>query len=437
MPKRQNNNKCSVYIWNELVGELILIKEKIYFKYKNNFDLEISPIELPVSKNQFDFSDLKFQYGLSGVFSDSLPDSFGMKIIDDYFHDNYPAFSPNIIDKLLFVGEVNFGALSYKPAYGSAKENNIPIELSKIKQHKKNILENKTYSSVKEAAAVYRSFSPAGGAREKIILNYNEKNNSFSVGANINNDIPILLKLDESKKSNDGRNGIIEYIYSLTARKAGIDFPDTYLFKDENGFSHFAVKRFDVNRDGEKLHKHTLSGLLNIDKSKRIDYIEFMEIAKNQLFVSQKDIVEMYRRMVFNYVFNNNDDHIKNHSFLMGKDGNWKISPAYDVTFNNVIAHRNMMLSINYKKSSDVVMDDFKVIADKFGISNFKEIILEVQSTKEYFSDLVIKMIPAEFDYDISLYLDINEIIDSDIINGYIDEKDVPADAGVDLGLDV
>jgi serine/threonine-protein kinase HipA len=434
--KKENNNKCSVYLWDTHVGEIILIKENLYFKYNKNFKMNISPIELPLSTSQFNFSQLHYQYGLPGVFSDSLPDGFGMKIIDDYFQDNYPNFKPNIVDKLLFIGDVSFGALSYKPAYNISKTTNIPIELAQIKQHKKNILSDKSYLSIKEAAAVYRSFSPAGGAREKIILNYNKTDKSFSVGFNKKFDTPILLKLDESLRAEDGRNGIIEYIYSQIAKKAGINITDTYLFKDDEGFSHFAIDRFDVNENGEKLHQHTLSGLLNFDKSKRIDYSDFMNIAKTHLLVKKPDLEEIYRRMIFNFVYNNNDDHLKNHSFIMNEKGEWSISPAYDLTFNDKIAQRTLMLNINGKRSSEAKFEDFQTLAEKFEIENFREIIQNILNTREYFAKMVKKMIPEQFDLDIQNYLNFREIdgfFNEELINNFIkdcqtNQKDIAHD---------
>lgn len=406
-----NNNRCSIFIWNEKVGELIIVNDSLYFKYDEDFNMEISPLELRNSRAQYNFSDLKYQHGLPGVFADSLPDSFGMKIIDDYFNDNFPRFEANVIDKLLFIGSVSFGALSYRPAYKITEDGNIPIKLAEIKEHKKNILEKNNYTSLREAVDMYRSFSPAGGARQKIILNYNKKDNSFSIGKNINNDIPILLKINESEFSGDSRNSIIEYIYSKVAQKAGIRIPETYLFKDEEHFFHFAIERFDINANGDKLHKHTLSGLLNFDKIKRIDYSDFMNIAQRQLFLPKEDIKEIYRRMVFNYIYNNNDDHLKNHSFLMSMDAKWRLSPAYDLTYNDKITSRNMMMSINNKKSSDVTIDDFKKVALDFNIEDYRDIIEEVQGTKEYYQTLVKEMIPKSFDYDIELYLRTKHIL--------------------------
>ncbi|MEA2100440.1 MAG: type II toxin-antitoxin system HipA family toxin [Campylobacterota bacterium] len=405
----QNNNKCHVYLWNKLVGTLVLVGSKIYFRYDETFNMEISPLELKISKEQ-KCVDLDFQYGLPGVFADSLPDGFGMEIIEDYFSEYAPNMTPNVIDKLLFIGEVSLGALTYKPAYQVTHANNIPIELNDIKQHKKNILAKKGYSSVRELIDMYQSFSPSGGARQKMIINYNPKNENFSIGSTQKDEVALILKNDESIKKDDGRAGIIEYIYSQAAIKSGINMTKCYLFKDEDGYSHFATQRFDIDNKGERMHAHTLAGLLNVDKAKRIDYLDFMRISNTELDVPVEDIKEIYRRMVFNYIYNNHDDHLKNHSFLMDKKGNWQLSPAYDLTYNDKIGHRAMKLTINGKKSTNLSINDFKAVAMKYGIVEYMDIINKVKDSYTNYKMLVNELIPKEYDYDIELYLQVKNI---------------------------
>lgn len=178
----QNNTKCEVYIWDILVGEMVIVKGSVYFKYNESFNLNISPMSLQLSRAQFNFDSLVFQYKLPGVFADSLPDSFGMKIIDKYFNEAYNNFTPNIIDKLLFIGDVSLGALRYKPVIGKPTKKNISILLKEAKQFKKDMLIDNNYDSIRYAIDMYRSFSPTGGAKEKLILSYNKKKNIFYIG---------------------------------------------------------------------------------------------------------------------------------------------------------------------------------------------------------------------------------------------------------------
>ena len=392
----QNNERCFVYLWEQLVGEMILVKGVVYFKYDKDFKMNISPLYLELSKSQYSFKELTFQHSIAGVFADSLPDSFGMKIIDGYFERNHAKFEPNIIDKLLFVGDVSLGALSYKPSIDAIKSKNIPIELKNAKTLKKNILEENSFSSIRIAIDMYKSFSPAGGARQKMILNYSQSENKFYIGKEKKKYKALIVKVDESEKSGYGVDGITEYVYSKVAKRCGINIPKTYLFEDDDGYKHFAIQRFDIDKENNRLHTHTLAGLLHLEKSKRIDYIDIMKIVKLHLLLPQEDIDEMYRRMVFNYVYNNNDDHLKNYSFLMNKKGEWGLSPAYDLMYNNTNGQRIMTLNINSKTSDNLSYSDFEAVAKELGVENYKSIIKKVLSSEKLFISLLDEMMDDE-----------------------------------------
>jgi len=408
--KVQNNSRCYVYIWDMLVGEMILVSGTVYFKYDKSFTMNISPLYLELTKAQYSFQGLDFQNGIAGVFADSLPDSFGMKIIDGYFERNYERFEPNIIDKLLFVGDVSLGALSYKPAIDSIKSTNIPIELNDAKNLKRNILEKNSFSSIRIAIDMYKSFSPAGGARQKMILNYDKKENKFYIGKEKKRYKSLIVKIDESDKAGYGADAITEFIYSKVAKSCGIDITDTYLFEDDDGYKHFAIERFDIDEDNNRLHTHTLAGLLHVDKSKRVDYKDIMKIVKLHLDVPQEDIEEMYRRMIFNYVYNNNDDHLKNYSFLMDRQGNWRLSPAYDLMYNNTNGQRTMMLNINGKMSDEVSYSDFEELAKELQINDYEEIIKKVMSSEKLFISLLDEMMDEKLKFHKLELFQINKI---------------------------
>ena len=392
----QNNERCFVYIWDLLVGEMILVKGVVYFKYDKDFKMNISPLYLELSKSQYSFKELMFGHSIAGVFADSLPDSFGMKIIDGYFEKNHTKFEPNIIDKLLFVGDVSLGAISYKPSIDSIKSKNIPLELKNAKTLKKNILSQNSFSSIRIAIDMYKSFSPAGGARQKIILNYSSSEKKFYIGKEKKKYKALIVKIDESEKPAYGVDAITEFIYSKVAKKCGINIPKTYLFEDEDSYKHFAIERFDIDKESGRLHAHTLSGLLHLEKSKRIDYVDIMKIVKLHLLVPQEDIEEMYRRMIFNYVYNNNDDHLKNYSFLMNKKGEWRLSPAYDLMYNNTNGQRVMILNINTKTSDNVSYGDFEAVAKELGIENYKSVIKKVLNSEKLFVSLLDEMMDNE-----------------------------------------
>ncbi len=407
----QNNDRCFIYIWDMLVGEMILVKDTVYFKYDKEFKMNISPLYLELSKAQYSFEGLDFQHSIAGVFADSLPDSFGMKVIDGYFERNYKRFEPNIIDKLLFIGDVSLGALSYKPAIDTIKSKNIPIELKDAKTLKKSILEKNSFSSIRIAIDMYKSFSPAGGAKQKMILNYNKKENQFYIGKEKKKYKSLIVKIDESDTPGYGADAITEYIYSKVAKKCGINITKTYLFEDEDGYRHFAIERFDIDKDNNRLHAHTLSGLLHVQKSKRMDYIDIMKVVKLYLSVPEEDIQEMYRRMVFNYVYNNNDDHLKNYSFLMDKSGKWRLSPAYDLMYNSTNGQRVMMLNINNKMSDEVSYSDFEEVAKELNITNYKSIVKKVLSSEKLFISLLDEMMNEKFKFNKLELLQINKSI--------------------------
>ena len=407
----QNNSSCLVYIWDTLIGEMILVKDTVYFRYDKNFNIEISPLYLPISKSTYSFKKLDFQHSIAGVFSDSLPDSFGMKIINGYFERNYKKFEPNIIDKLLFVGDVSLGALNYKPAIDSIKSKNIPIELKNAKTLKKEILTNNSYTSIRVAIDMYKSFSPAGGARQKMLLNYNKKENKFYIGKEKKKYKSLIVKIDENDKPNYGADAITEYVYSLIAKECEINITKTYLFEDDAEYKHFAIERFDIDKNNERLHAHTLAGLLHVEKSKRIDYADIMRVAKLQLFVAQEDMEELYRRMIFNYVYNNNDDHLKNYTFLMDKQGKWRLSPAYDLMYNNTNGQRVMMLNINNKISDEIDYSDFEEIANMFKIDKYKSIIKKILETQELFKSMLDEMMDEKLKYNKLELLQLNTSI--------------------------
>ncbi len=407
----QNNERCLIYIWDMLVGEMILVKNIVYFKYDKEFKMNISPLYLELSKVQYSFERLDYQHSIAGVFSDSLPDSFGMKIIDGYFERNYKKFEPNIIDKLLFIGDVSLGALSYKPAIDTIKSKNIPIELKDAKVLKKSILEKNSFSSIRIAIDMYKSFSPAGGARQKMILNYNKKDNKFYIGKEKKKYKSLIVKIDESDSPRYGADAITEYIYSKVAKECGINITKTYLFEDEDGYKHFAIERFDIDKNNNRLHAHTLSGLLHLEKSKRMDYIDIMKVVKLHLSVPEEDIQEMYRRMIFNYVYNNNDDHLKNYSFLMNKNGEWRLSPAYDLMYNNTNGQRVMMLNINNKISDEVSYSDFEEVAKELNIENYKSIIKKVLNSEKLFINLLNEMMDEKLKFNKLELLQINKSV--------------------------
>lgn len=402
----KNNLKCHIYLWGERIGELILINGKISLKYLSD-EYEISPISLPKITKRYNFKENQ----LEGIFRDVLPDSSGMKILNSYFESSYPNFKANFIDKLLFIGDVSLGALEFKPAYNTIEKRNIAIDLKEAREYKKKLLLSKDYDSARKLIDVYKSFSPLAGARSKLLVNLDESNSKISIGYPNKNETQIILKIDESDSPIKRPFTTIEWIYSKVAREAKINFPKSYLLKDEFGYTHFGVKRFDVKNEDERYHIISLSGLLNASKYKRIDLKEFLEIAKSELHLPQQDIDEIFRRTVFNHVFKNHDDHLKNHEFLMDEDKSWRLSPAFDVTYNYSQNNSYMRTLINGKNSNKATLLDYLDIAKEFKVNEPLNIIKEVEDSYWLLKELVEKYMSCEY-----WNVDKEEILNVDLI---------------------
>lgn len=388
-------NTCDVYIWEQCIGQLVHVNENIYFKYLPDVSLNISPLKMPPSPQQYSFKGVGFQYGLPGVFYECLPDDFGMEIIDDYFMQIELNYEPSVIDKLLFIGESRLGALKFEPSYASKESpSEIILGAKELYLKAKELIVNKRYDA-NELLEVFQSFSPLGGARAKALVGYNATNESFYLGRDIIKEgyVPSIIKFDERALGKVTSQTMNEYIMMKCAQSAGIDIPAIYLLH-EGEYTHFVIERFDIDSSRERLHRTSVSSLNNFNfRSKLYGYDH---IFRTMLFLGLPSlhIEQMYRRMVFNYIFNNHDDHLKNHSLLMNKQGEWFLSPAYDITFLNHAGHINQWLLINGKKSMQVTLKDFDEIAHRYGVKNHKEIIREVESSKETLKELISQYLP-------------------------------------------
>lgn len=383
-------NKCDVYIWDKHVGQLVQVNENIYFKYSQNFLLNISPINMPPSPQQYSFKGLDFQYCLPGVFYESLPDNFGMGIIDDYFEKIEQNYEPTIIDKLLFIGESRLGALRFEPSYASNKSpSEVILGAKELYEKAKELIVNRRYDA-NELLEVFQSFSPIGGARAKALIGYKQEHNSFYVGKDIvkNGYVPSIIKFDERAIGKASSQTINEFVTMSCAHAAGINIPPIHLLKDGE-FSHFIIERFDINASHDRLHRASISSLNDFNYKEKI--YGYDNIFQTMLFLNLSAVEreQMYRRMVFNYIFNNHDDHLKNHSLLMSHSGEWSLSPAYDITYSNYAGNLNQWLRINGKKSSLVTLEDFDEIAKRFDIKKHRDIIDEVESSRIVLQNLI------------------------------------------------
>lgn len=315
------------------VGRLAVRERIIYFQYHSSFiqrGIALSPFRLPL-KSGLVTSDSKLFDGLPGVFNDSLPDGWGRLLFDRFMRSqgvSLSAITP--LDRLAYVGTNGMGALVYEPDHSSTQASGA-LSLDKLAEQAADVLSGSSEDVIQELLILNGS---SAGARPKALIAVDQARQNITHGVK---ELPPgydhwLVKFPNTQDGTDA--GAIEYVYALMARKAGLTVPEFYLFPAQKGSGYFAVKRFD--RDGSKrLHMHTASGLLNSDfRAPSLDYEDLITLT-GALTRDMREVEKMYRLAVFNVLAHNRDDHAKNFSFLMDETGEWKLSPAYDLTFSH------------------------------------------------------------------------------------------------------
>ncbi|MFC6267462.1 type II toxin-antitoxin system HipA family toxin [Frigoriflavimonas asaccharolytica] len=315
------------------VGRLAERNGIIYFEYDEEFvqnGVEISPFRLPLRNGIVELPSDPFD-GLAGVFSDSLPDGWGRLLFDRMMRSK--GISPSEIsslDRLAYVGLNGMGALVYEPDSSPPIIQEL-IDLDHLATQTEKILEGASGEIISKLLALNGS---SAGARPKALIGVDKERKNISYGVNQLSDgfEHSLVKFPNSQDGTD--SGAIEYVYALMAKEAGLNFPDMHLFSSKKGNGFFGVKLFD--RDGDKrLHMHTVSGLIHSNfRLPSIDYEDLLSLTMS-LTKDFREVEKMYRLAVFNVMAHNRDDHAKNFSFLMNEFGEWKLSPAYDLTFSN------------------------------------------------------------------------------------------------------
>ncbi len=311
----------------QLMGRLLLKNRQIFFEYDAAFikrGLELSPFKLPLKAGVIESNNRTFE-GLFGVFNDSLPDGWGRLLLDRKLMNaglNPGTLSP--LDRLCFVGTSGMGALSYEPENPSSISY-ITNDLDEIDSEIQATL-NENDSYVDDLLVLGGS---SAGARPKVLLHIDGKD--------------WLIKFRSHLDPKD--ISAIEYAYHLMAIDSGLIVPEAKLFPSKKGLGFFGVKRFDRNADN-RIHMHTIAGLLHADH--REPFLDYESIMKATLYLT-KDIRQceiQFRNAVFNVLSHNRDDHSKNFSFLMDAQGNWTVSPAYDLTFSSgpVSEHSTMIM---------------------------------------------------------------------------------------------
>lgn len=315
------------------VGRLAIRNSIIYFEYDEAFllnNLEISPIKLPLQGGVIQLPKSPFE-GLAGVFNDSLPDGWGRLLFDRLLRSKgISASDISPLDRLAYVGLNGLGALVFEPDQSLITNDEI-IDLDVLATQTKEVLEGESEEVIRELLALNGS---SAGARPKALIGVDSERKSIIHGTDQLSDgfEHWMVKFPNSQDGIDA--GAIEYIYALMALDAGIEMPAIHLFTSQKGSGYFGVKRFD--RNGNKsLHMHTVSGLIhNNFRFPSLDYEDLLSLT-GVLTKDIREVEKMFRLAVFNVMAHNRDDHSKNFTFLMNEFGQWKLSPAYDLTFSS------------------------------------------------------------------------------------------------------
>ena len=368
------------HIFGKKIGTLLYQNGQVYFEYNEAFKasgLEISPFKLPLQSTQLysNREDTNYYQGLPGVFHDSLPDKFGTKIIEKYFESkNIPPHELNMLQKLIFVGNKSMGAISYHPSEKLMDKHGFDelIDIEAFSRNAQKIIRGESLEVVEGVLAFMDSAASAGGARAKAVVGFDPASKKMVYG--LRDELPEgfehwLLKFDDYNERGSSQDYTkLEYLYMTMAKEIGIDVPEIALL-EQGDLTHYMIKRFD-RLNGERVHLHSLSGLThsNINVPGHYSYDNLLRVTR-RLTGAQNEVEEMYKRMVFNIVARNQDDHAKNFSYLMSKEGRWRISPAYDVTYAYGAGYtKEHQLSLK-GKTTGFTRADLLAVAEEHSIS--------------------------------------------------------------------
>ena len=353
--------------------------------------IELAPLTMPVSQSLHVFPLLpEATYKrLPAMLADALPDDFGNALIDAWMaREGVPKSAITPLDRLAYLGARGMGALEFRPTRGPRHRKATAVAISRLVVSARNALSGKFDGDRETEAAITNLIqvgTSAGGARAKAVIAWNPQTHEIRSGQ-----LPAdpgfdywLLKLDGVGKDHElgtgGFYGRIEYAYYLMAKAAGIEMFESRLL-EENDRAHFMTRRFD-RQNGSKQHIQTLCAMQHLDFKQRgtHDYNQYFQ-AITALRLPETALEEGFRRMVFNVLAANCDDHTKNLSFLMDESGKWQLAPAYDVTHaynpKGEWTYQHLM-SVN-GKFQDITRADLEAVGDRFLIPGYRRIIKSV-----------------------------------------------------------
>lgn len=344
-------------------GRLAYRHQRAYFEYAPEFlqyGVNLSPFQLHRTMSLQAAPQTPFN-GLHGVFDDSLPDGWGLYLMDKVFRQNRkdPA-TVTPLERLAYVGTRALGALSYRPDEGAWLETvpDAELDLGIVGSEATNLYQG-SVCDVLEHHAVHGT--PSGGARPKILIGLDGDTAITGAG-----DLPAgyvhwLAKFPTGHTPDRKAEGTIEYVYAELARRAGINMAPAKLIPGNNGNAYFLSQRFDREPGNRRRHVHSVAGLMHADfRAPDFEYGELLKLC-GILTKSHAEKTELFRRMIFNVMGGNRDDHTRNFSFMLTDKGEWINTPAYDITYNTGMAGEHSM-TLN-GKGKNISLEDILSVA--------------------------------------------------------------------------
>jgi len=406
---------ASVILWGRRIGAVSWDEARALgvFQYDPNFvgaGIEVAPIKMLAREAPYEFPALRKETfrGLPGMLADALPDKFGNRLIDAWLAETGRSagqFSP--VDRLCYIGNRGVGALEFEPTVRKATRSK-KLEVAQLVDLANRVLDERENlagrlggdgdaESLEDILSVGTS---AGGARAKAVLAWNRETGEFRSGQ-VKVDEGYghwLLKFDGVSNNRDKELadpqgfGKIEYAYHLMAMQAGIDMSECRLHH-EGGRSHFMTRRFDRDGRGRKVHMQSLGAMQHFDFNDPASYsYEQAVLTIKDLGLGMDVVEQQYKRAVFNVVARNQDDHVKNISFLMDRSGSWRLSPAYDVAYSYNPSGswtRDHQMSLAGKRN-DFTYDDLMVFASNAGLKPtrakqaIEEVVVSVKNWQDH-----------------------------------------------------
>ena len=390
-----------VYLWGQRVGVAAWIESKrcAEFQYDENFirsGVEVSPIKMPLSYDVYQFPEhdsLRTFLGLPGLLADSMTENFGNSLMRAWLARKGFAFDDlSPIERLGYIGKRGMGALEFEPDLDSSANQPFDTSTGELIDIARKVLQQQEESAklVDDEEQLHKLIqvsTSAGGAKAKAIIAYNEETHQVMSGQA---ECPIgfdhwIIKFSDVENSehfSDQNVGRLEFAYHRMAVEAGIAMMESRLHTDGPD-AHFMTRRFD-RINNTKIHVHTFCGIAHQDRNPpgNTEY-ETLFLTARKLGLSQESLSELYRRMVFNILSRNQDDHSKNHAFFMDTDGTWALAPAYDITFSYKASSRwidKQQLRCNGKRDG-FTTDDLYEAAKAADVRRPEGIIQEVRDS--------------------------------------------------------